>query len=642
MKKAIGLGVLLLMIVSAGLQAQFARVYGGQQDDSPVQILPTSDGGFIVCGWSNSFSGAWVIKLAADGSVQWQKAYGGSFRDVFYSVCQTAEGGYLMAGQTSTGDAWLVKINNRGDIEWQKSIGGTQDDGANAVVQASDSGYYVVGYTKSFGAGDYDVWVIKFSPQGNMIWQKAYGGSGMDKAESPSIGPKAEPTSDGGCVVASSTKSFGSGGYDVMIFKIDSLGSVLWQKAIGNASDEQAFSMRKANDGGFVLAGITFQGISSAGDALVLKLGANGGLDWAKSYGLSGSHALCANAIDAWSNLDGSHVFTGWSQENGNNGNILVMKIRGNGDIDWQKTFGGPFGEYGYAVAQTPEGDFVAAGTTKSFGAGYQDFCILRILPNGYLGSCRFCKDSHLTAAARDVNQVDIALSVQDTTAVLQTTNFKGTDTSGGSQTYQLCSSKKLLTILPSGFPTQDPTPGTTLYDPGSSVTIQATQKFSAGQNSTYSFSRWEGDVTGSSNPLTFTINDDTSVKAVYSQDWGGSGGGGGKTSGCFIATAAYNSPLHPAVRLLQNFRDKRLLTNGFGRAFVSSYYKWSPAVARFISRSPLLRFVVRILLLPIIGAAAFILAVGWPAGLAVWGGGLAIAIKKIRLGRGRKKKKSE
>jgi hypothetical protein len=643
MQKTIGLGVLLLMIVSAGLQAQFARLYGGKGNDYPEQILPTLDGGFIVCGWSDSFSGAWVIKLAADGSVQWQKAYGESSHYEFLSVCQTAEGGYLMAGTLASGDAWLLKINNRGDIEWQKSIGGTQDDGASAVVQASDSGYYVVGYTKSFGAGDYDVWVIKFSPQGNMIWQKAYGGSGMDKAESPSIGPRAEPTSDGGCVVASSTKSFGSGGNDVMIFKIDSSGSVLWQKAIGSANNEQVFSMHKANDGGFVLAGIADQGISSCGDALVLKLGTNGGLEWAKSYGLSGSNSSCANAVDVWSNLDGSHVVAGWSQENDINGNILVMKLRGNGDIEWQKTFGGPFREYGYAVAQTTEGDFVAAGMTESFGAGYQDFCVLRILPNGYLGSCRFSKDSHLTAAARDVNQVDIALYVQDTSAVLQTTNFKGTDTSGGSQTYQLCSSKKLLTILPSGFPTQDPTPGTTLYDPGTLVTIQATQKFSAGQSSTYSFSHWEGDVSGSSNPLTFTIYDDTSVKAVYAQDldWGGGGGGGAIGKPCFIATAAYKSPLHPAVRLLRDFRDKRLLTNGPGRAFVSSYYQWSPATARIISRSAPLRFVVRIFLLPIIGAAAFILGVGWPAGLAVWGGGLGMAIRKIRLGRGRKKKKT-
>jgi hypothetical protein len=628
-RKTLWFLALLLIVLSVGLQAQFARTYGGTGSDIARKILPTSDGGFIVFGNTDSSTRAWVIKLAADGSVQWEKAYGGSGYYTFNSICRTADDGFLMTGGDGL-DVWLIKTNGLGEIEWQKMVGTAATDYASTVCQASDSGYFVVGHTVMYGVdnANADVWVIKVSAQGDVVWQKTYGTGGWDWWAS------AEATSDGGCVIAAREDAAGDGRDVVLVFKIDSLGAVLWQKTYQGVGydDCKATSIRRTDDGGFVVAGWLNMISQSSVDMFVFKLGATGTLEWAKSYGRPGD----AGANDICPTLDGGSIVTGNSS-----GDIVILKLQANGDIEWQKAYGGVFAEEGRAVAQTPGGDYLAAGFTTSYGVGAEDFCVLRVLVNGNLGSCRFCKNLSLLAATPEVNQADINLSILDTAAAPQTADLTATDTSGNSQTYRLCSSKKVLTIYLSGVSTASaisPRPGTYLRDSGDSVSIQATPVITI-NDTKYDFSSWDGDFTDSTNPLTFTITDDTSVRANYYEEWGGEGGGGTGTGKyrCFIATAAYQSPLHPAVKLLQDFRDRRLLANPLGRAFVSTYYRLSPTMARVISRSAPLRLITRIFLVPVIGAAALVLTLGWPLGLAIMVAGPFAVIRKFRSRRKRK-----
>jgi hypothetical protein len=160
------------------VQGPWAKTYGGGYSDVARSIQQTSDGGYIVAGWTLSFGAGgldfWVLKLDASGQVQWQKTYGGGYSDVARSIQQTSDGGYIVAGWTlSFGagnyDVWVLKLNASGNVVWQKTYGGGSDDYAESIQQTSDGGYIVAGETWSFGAGSADFWVLKLDANGNVV-----------------------------------------------------------------------------------------------------------------------------------------------------------------------------------------------------------------------------------------------------------------------------------------------------------------------------------------------------------------------------------------------------------------------------------------------------------------------------------------
>ena len=141
----------------------WAKSYDGPSYDWALSIQQTEDGGYIVAGESNSFgTGAedwngWVLKLKSNGDVEWQKTYGGAGDERRRSIQQTEDGGYIVAGKSNSfkvgvyNDAWLLKLNGNGDIEWQKTYGGSFGDSAESIQQTADGGYIVAGHTCSFG-----------------------------------------------------------------------------------------------------------------------------------------------------------------------------------------------------------------------------------------------------------------------------------------------------------------------------------------------------------------------------------------------------------------------------------------------------------------------------------------------------------
>jgi uncharacterized delta-60 repeat protein len=266
-----GLVLLTTGIASAG---QWANTYGGTNYDYANSIQQTSDGGYIVAGETYSFgavnSDAWVLKLKPDGTVDWQKTYGGTNYDSAYSIQQTSDGGYIVAGYTESFgagnvDAWVLKLKPDGTVDWQKTYGGADDDSANSIQQTSDGGYIVAGET-SFGAGYGDAWVLKLKPDGTVDWQKTYGGAADDYANS------IQQTSDGGYIVAGATISFGAGNDDAWVLKLKPDGTVDWQKTYGGTNDDFASSIQQTSDGGYIVAGETYSFGAGNDDAWVLKL----------------------------------------------------------------------------------------------------------------------------------------------------------------------------------------------------------------------------------------------------------------------------------------------------------------------------------------------------------------------------------
>jgi len=307
-------------------KVQWQKTYGGTSNDVAQSIQQTSDGGYIVAGITQSFGvvfvAAWVFKLDANGNVQWQKTYGGGDLDRANSIQQTSDGGYVVAGWTSSFgaggyDAWLFKLDANGNVQWQKAYGGTGDDFANSIQQTSDSGYVVAGWTSSFGAGYADAWLFKLDANGNVQWQKAYGGTGNDYAQS------IQQTSDGEYVVAVKTGAFGAG-WDAWVFKLDANGNVQWQ-TLDEMTDSIPYSIQQTTDSGYIVAG-------SAGWTLVtLKLDANGEILGCNAMGASSATVNNTNATTISTNVTGidTNISPQTSTASVTNTNAVVTKICG-------------------------------------------------------------------------------------------------------------------------------------------------------------------------------------------------------------------------------------------------------------------------------------------------------------------------
>ncbi len=244
------------------------RYVGG----SANSIQETSDGGYIVAGYTNAYGLGYnfrVEKIDGNGNEVWLKIYGGSSEDRANSIQETSDGGYIVAGYTfsygsGSYDFWVLKLDGSGNTEWQKTYGGSSEDRGNSIEATSDGGYIVAGYSNSYGSGSYDFWVLKLDGSGNVEWQKAYGDSVSDYAYS------IQETSDGGYIVAGYSNSYGSGGYDLWVLKLDGNGNVAWQKTYGGAY--LVHSIRETSDGSYVVAG------AISGSAAVIKINSSGEL----------------------------------------------------------------------------------------------------------------------------------------------------------------------------------------------------------------------------------------------------------------------------------------------------------------------------------------------------------------------------
>jgi hypothetical protein len=225
----------------------FAKTISGSNDDEARSIIQSSDGSYVVAGGTGSFGAGgfdiYVVKLDSGGNVQWTKTIGGSDGDVANSIIQSSDGGYVVAGLTrSFGagdyDFYVVKLDSSGNVIWTKTIGGSLTDVAWSIIQSSDGGYVVAGWTWSFGAGGSDIYVVKLDSGGNVQWAKTIGGSNNDGSVSFFYAAVSiTQSSDGSYVVAGSTQSFGAGAYpDMYVVKMDANGNVCFSQNITNYS----------------------------------------------------------------------------------------------------------------------------------------------------------------------------------------------------------------------------------------------------------------------------------------------------------------------------------------------------------------------------------------------------------------------
>ncbi len=223
-----GPSAVYLIKTDASGNSIWSRTYGGSSYDGGNSVQQTSDGGYIIAGQTCSFGDTlgdvYLIKTDASGDTIWTRTYGGSEDEGGSSVQQTSDEGYIIAGGTfsfgaASYDVYLIKTDASGDTIWTSTYGGSEDDWGNSVQETSDTGYIITGGTLSFGAASYDVYLIKTDASGDTIWTRTYGGS-EDEG-----GSSVQQTSDKGYIIAGWTFSFGAGGFDVYLIKTDADGN---------------------------------------------------------------------------------------------------------------------------------------------------------------------------------------------------------------------------------------------------------------------------------------------------------------------------------------------------------------------------------------------------------------------------------
>jgi len=361
----------------------FCKAIGGANRDEGQFLIQTSDGGYAITGATKSFGAGgadvYVVKLDAHGNLQWTRTIGGKDEDLSFSLIQTSDGGYAIAGATKSFgavvvDVYVVKLDANGNLQWTKTIGRIGAHVGASLIQTSDGGYAIAGVTISSGAGELDVYVVKLDANGNLQWTKTIGGKNWEEGNS------LIQTSDGGYAITGSTESFGAGGADVYVVKLDANGNLQWTKTIGGPKGEGGRSIIQTSDGGYAITGATKSFGAGGEDVYVVKLDANGNLQWTKTIG--GENNDWGNSLIQTS--DGGYVIAGYTTSFGaGEADVYVVKLDANGNLLWTKTIGGPESEEGNSLIQTSDGGYAIAGVTSSFGAGEADVYVVKLDKNG-------------------------------------------------------------------------------------------------------------------------------------------------------------------------------------------------------------------------------------------------------------------
>lgn len=284
-----GLDAILLKLDENG-GADWVQNYGGSGDDAAVDLIETEDGGILFVGFTDSEDGdlnqnygrldVWVVKINAQGIVQWSQTYGGSENDTPKAVIQNSDGNYLIAGQTfsdnnhitenkGNGDIWLLEISPTGTLLWQKTFGGSNVEDAFDLKQTTNGGYLIAGTTASQdgdvsdGNGGSDAWILRLDANKELSWEKNYGGSESDEFRGIQLFADDSFVAYGNSRSSNGDLTENKGDFDFWVMKADADGELIWQKSMGGSDRDYGRGLAVAEDGSYKIVGYT---LSDDGD----------------------------------------------------------------------------------------------------------------------------------------------------------------------------------------------------------------------------------------------------------------------------------------------------------------------------------------------------------------------------------------
>ena len=395
----------------------WVKTFGGSSDEDAVSVVQSNDGNYVVLASTKSTDGDvtgktttdldfWLLKIDANGEKIWDRTYGGSLQDKARSISKTLDGGYILSGFTASSDGditenagfhdyWIIKVNANGDIQWQKTFGFEGQDQAYKVIQTSDGGFIATGFLDvgaSNGEGnDFndstnetrntlhslgDFWAIRLDANGNKIWRRYFGGTHVEQ------GKDVLETEDGGFLLVGNSESSdfdvtnAHGSHDFWAIKISAEGDKLWENSFGGLQSDFAFAVTNTSDGNFILVGDTRSSDADVSnplgnaDAWVVKFsGSNGNLIWEKTYGglefdsargiiklENNKYAIAANTRS--NNNDVSNHY-------GSN-DAWVLIIDDSGNLDFEKNIGGTDLDFANNLVETNNNEIIFVGNTDS------------------------------------------------------------------------------------------------------------------------------------------------------------------------------------------------------------------------------------------------------------------------------------
>jgi len=342
------------------------------------------DGGFVLGGYTSSFGSGnhdlYVVKTDGSGALEWSVVCGGQSGDECYGISTCPNGAFIAAGNTwSFGpgvpdwcNIYVVRFTANGDTVWTRVFGGDRDDFANGVCATSDGGGIVTGMTRSYGTSTFhfDMYLLKITANGDSEWMQTYGG-----AQTNEEGWGVLSLACGGYVAAGSTTG-GSGSSDVYVVRTDSLGTATW---ITQFSIDQGDYPRAIHvvPGGFVIAGSAAPDtLSRASKMFLARLDDNGDTLWTKLYSGNGFDLEC---YDMQVTMDGGYILAGvtydpfpfpaWS-------NSYLIRTDSAGNELWRGEYGQYYEDEGHAVAALDDGSYVIAGSVHTLGAAWDDYLV--------------------------------------------------------------------------------------------------------------------------------------------------------------------------------------------------------------------------------------------------------------------------
>lgn len=425
-------------------EIEYIRTYGGSSLDEANDVVQADDGGFVLFGTTTSIDGDindknnddrdfWVLKLNADGSKSWSKTYGGSSDEEGFGISKTNDGGYVLAGYSRSfggntcgndgdvcendgfQDFWLVKIDGSGTMLWERNFGFSGGEQGFKIIQTADGGFFATGYldvtlsngegndgllgtnTNSrgnlHGVGEY--WAIKLDADGNKVWRRYFGGANNDRSFDTL------QTDDGGYLMIGSSESEdfditdSRGSYDMWIIKINGSGDKMWTKSFGGSEIDVAYKVAPAGNGNYIIVGDTRssdQDVSNAlgnADLWAVKFsGSNGNMIWERTYGgtqFESAQSIAAIGGNNFAIAGSSRSSDGDVSANNGQNDIWTLVIDGNGVPQMELNVGGSDLDFGNEVIGTSDGKLLVVGETDSNdfdipqNRGVKDLVVIKI-----------------------------------------------------------------------------------------------------------------------------------------------------------------------------------------------------------------------------------------------------------------------
>ena len=372
----------VVLLLLAGLRAQEPEVlwesrFGGGGDERCAAMVACAHGGFALAGSTSSFgagdSDVYVVKTDAQGRLVWQQTYGGGAHDEGRAIVETADGGYGVCGKTESwprpgawdeiADVYLVRLDGEGRVLWERTYGTAEEyEWGASLVEEPDGGFVVAGVTGPAG------YLFRVDAAGELLWERTFMGAGVTLFYSVDRLP------GGGYVVGGVTDVAGRN-LDLLLLVTDENGNALWQRTFGGRYRDEFGFARSVADGGFIVVGSVIGDDTRHADLGLFNVDPNGDLRWSRLFGgpdQDYGFAVCETA--------GGGFLAGGMRDSGTPGvQAYLLATDADGDLLWEMNLGGPEYQSIFAVEELPCGDIAVAGTTGSTGATRSDVFLARL-----------------------------------------------------------------------------------------------------------------------------------------------------------------------------------------------------------------------------------------------------------------------